>query len=466
MSFYNLITGGSVNMGTLVTDVLFVVCVVILLGRFELSARALVSRVLEAAGLLIIECSLDVLCYCFDLSDYPGPTFISLFAVLALYALAQSRLSHTDRLARSATFASIFVLVVSITRTVIPAVTWLERLSFGYFVPSALSYVCMVLSALCIRHFSVEKCSFVPWRYLPLILVIDVFGSLAGWTFVGLHDSYDFLDFVPTSGSFMVALSRDISQASLVVCTGFMALVLIAYFMFYVLAREHDRRAELLVTRKNEIDNANTAMITKSMYDSLRAIRHEIKNHDAYMAALIEAGDYDRLHEFLSTYALLHEEATHYVASGNPIVDAVVNSKTALARSKGLTLDAMLAVPPELPFDEEDIFSLLANLLDNAIEGTTLADGSESRPIQLKVRPEAGYYFISVTNPCDPNQVRHGRSGELVTSKRDREIHGYGTRIIKRIADKYHGHASFSVQGEAFVANVMLVRDEKREAEL
>lgn len=457
MSFYSLITGDVVNMGTFVTDALFAVCVVLLLGRLELRVRAVAMRAAEAVGLFLLGCSLDVLCGCFGVSGYPGPTFPSLLCILVVYAALQSSLSAIDRIARVVTFMSLFVLIVVVVRTILPTMTELRNYWFGYSVPSFVSYVCMVVSVVCIRRFSVEGFGFVPKSHLLLIVAIDVLGMIAGQEFLALHDTYDFLDVIPSSGSFLVGLSRNISKLNLVVCMSFIVLILLAYVMFYQLAKEHERRAELLVTKKSDIDSASMADVTRQTYEQLREMRHEIKNHDAYLAALLEAEDFDRMREFFSTHMATNAEVMHYVSSGNPIVDAVVNAKAAQARAQGVEIETVLAVPEELPFDEDDVFRLLANLLDNAIEGACSC-GLEGSSVKLKILPEAGYYFVKVENPCDPKTVRRGRSGELLTSKKDGDIHGYGTKVILHIAEKYQGTASFSLEGTTFTASVMLAR--------
>ncbi len=464
MSFFMLITAGTTNEGTLITDILFAVCLVIMVGRFEPKPGVIASRVVEVVILYVIECSLDVLCYyVFDISGYPGPSCVSLFAVLILYMLLQTQLILTDSLARGFTFAALFMILVNITRTIMPAITGLQNVSWGSMVPSAISYVCMVACAIFIRVFSIEKALFLPKHYVILIVAMDLLGALTGYMFLDLHESYDFFDAAPTSGSLLVNVSKSVSWVSLIVSASFIGLILLAYFMFYLLAKEHDHRAEELVTKKSEIDTESMIRVTRETYQQLRELRHEIKNHDAYLSALLEEGDIDKVREYFDEHAATNSEAMHYVTCGNPIVDSVVNSKTALARSQGIELDAVLAVPSELPFDEEDVFRLLANLLDNAIEGTR-ASGLSSGPIKLKIMPEAGYYFVSVSNPCDPDLVHRDEDGHFLTTKTDSDVHGYGTRVIKGIAEKYQGTAKFEVRDRTFRADVMLARGAEEES--
>ena len=464
MGLYSLLTGGSVNTGTLVTEMVFAVCVVVLLGDLHQSVRSIVRAVAEA---LLVYALINVMWMVLHYSvgaSTSAPSLPVLCLGLVVYACAQGNLSVVDRISRCATFAATFVLVISMTGVFTEAVAVLKRLWFGYAIPSVISYVAMLGTAIVLRVFSIVRFTFVPHYYILLIVATDLLGVWAGQSFIAYASGYRDMRTDSYASIVLNRYEQAISQVNIIVDISFLLLILVAYLMFYVLVKEHDERTELLVTKRNEADNASMARATRSLYESLREMRHEIKNHDAYMVSLVDAGEYGKLREFLSTYALLHEEATRYVASGNPLVDSVVNAKMALARSHGIEIETMLAVPSELPYEEDDIFCLLANLLDNAIEGTR-ASGLATGPIRLKVMPEAGYWFFWVENPCDRLRVRRNRKGELITSKHDDDVHGYGTRVIARIAEKYRGHASFTVRKDTFCASVMLAQETGREAD-
>lgn len=459
MNFFNYITGGTVNYGTLRTDILFAVCVVILLGRLEPRPKAVVGRIVEVAVLFVAQCAIDVVCYQIGFSSYPAPSFVPLGITLAVYALLQTGLDPIDRASRAFTFFALFVLNVSITRSIMPALTALQALSYGKSIPSAFSYIFMVVSAVYLRYFSLNRFNYVPRAYILLVAGMDILAIYAGQAFIELHNDYDIFDTAPTSGSFLVNLSLSITWVNLVVCASFALLTVLAYYMFYSLAREHDKRSELLVTKRTEADNATMAKETQQSYERLREIRHEIKNHDAYLAALIEAGEYNKLQEVFEAQKAERAEVLYSVNCGNRLVDAVVNSKMTVARKKGVLIKPILAIPSELPFSDDDVFCLLANLLDNAIEGTLLSDSPQG-PITVKAKPEAGYYVFTVTNPCDPKKVRRTRTGLFVTTKGDQDVHGYGTRVIRGIADKYQGAARFAVKKDGeFVASVMLAQN-------
>ena len=463
MSLFYLITSQTYNNGTLWTDILFAVCTVIVYGRFEWRLRTLAQRVVECAALFLLAELLDVTLNIFGLSGYPAPTYVALFVPHLLYAYSQERLGPTDRLVRLTTFCSLFMITVGFTRVVVPSIDVLAETEWGYSLTSLISYAAMFAAAFFVRGLNISSFLYVPRNFVFLVVTTDVLGATASQVFVNLRDTFSYFEEQSGIDETLQELTQAVSGVNLIVDVLFMLLVVVAYIMFYSLAEEHDQRAQDLVTRKSDIDNASIAATTKAVYQKLRELRHEIKNHDAYLVSLLDAGDYDRLREVLLKQVDERARTLDRVATGNLTVDAVVNAKMAEAASEGIPVKTMLAVPPELPFDDDDLFRLLANLLDNAIEGTRAAGGGGS--ITLAMVPEGSYWIVSVKNPCDPTLIRRRLDGTLRTSKDDAEVHGYGTRVIKGIAEKYNGTAKFDVAKDVFVASVLLESVEFEEDE-
>lgn len=456
MELFNLMTGQEVNAGTLVTDMLFAVCAVILFGDFKPKLRAIAMNVLEAVLVYALENSLWlVFNLALGLGSSSAPSFPALFSALAVCGLAQARLSLTDRIVRFSTFAAAFMIVVSMTGVFAAAVPVIYRFSFWMAIPSGLSYVLMLVFAVVLRVFSIERFRYVPRGFVVLIVATDVMGVVAAESFILFMSSFKDLQGYSYAANVLGQVNWSASLVNLLVDVSFLALILLSYIMFYVLAKEHEQRAELLITQKGESDAVAMMGVTCSMNENLREMRHELKNHDAYMAALLEAGEYDKLRTFFEDCQAINYDILHYVSCGNPLVDAVVNAKASLARSRGVQVETMLAVPEALPFSEGDVFSLVANLLDNAIEGT-LASAEPQGPVRLTIRPAGGYFVFSATNPCDPRKVRSTSQGGLLTSKKNGELHGYGTKVIKGIAQRYNGVARFKATGTTFEADVML----------
>ena len=456
MELFNLVAGNTVNAGTFVTDVLFAICAVVLFGDLRPTARGVAVSIAEAVLVYAMENALWlVFNLAFGLVSSSSPSFPALFCALAVYALVQNRLTPMDRVVRFSTFTAAFMITVSMTGIFAAALPAIQRLTFWAAIPSALSYLLMIAFAVVLRVFSVERFRFVPRGFVVLIVATDVLGVAAAESFILFMTDFKDLQGYSYASNVLGQVNQSASFTNLLVDVSFLLLILFSYIMFYVLAKEHEQRAELLITQKSESDAVAMMGVTCSMNENMREMRHELKNHDAYMAALLEEGEYDKLRIFFEDCRAINYDILHYVSCGNPLVDAVVNAKASLARSRGVQVETMLAVPEVLPFSEAAVFSLVANLLDNAIEGT-LASAEPQGTIRLTIRPAGGYYVFSTSNPCNPRKVRRSEAGGLLTSKGDGELHGYGTKVIKGIAERYRGVARFKVKGSTFEADVML----------
>lgn len=288
-------------------------------------------------------------------------------------------------------------------------------------------------------HF-MEPNAQMPWSFAVLILAVCLAGVLA----------------LALERSTIADFGTDDMVRSLFVSLGLQVATLVAYGMFALTVREyndelHLREQQLSLTRRLEALQAY-----RLSEQSLRELRHEVKNQYAYIRTLLARGDYEGAERFFGEMELRADPTLSLAASGNRAVDDVVNLEAAKAREAGVALDARLAVPEELSLDELDLCGLLFNLLDNAIEACADLDEGTERRITLAVTaaPEQGALVIVVSNPC-AHEPRVDAAGNLVTSKAEKG-HGHGTRIVRQIAEKYDGVADFRCEDGVFSARVLL----------
>ena len=100
-----------------------------------------------------------------------------------------------------------------------------------------------------------------------------------------------------------------------------------------------------------------------------------------------------------------------------------------------------------------DIFSLFGNILDNAIEHQSILE-PEKRFIHLSVRSTNQLLLIHAENHLEGELVM--RNGIPVTTKEDKNYHGYGMLSIRRIVEKYGGSFSISTEDQLFQIDIIL----------
>lgn len=238
---------------------------------------------------------------------------------------------------------------------------------------------------------------------------------------------------------------------SLIVGTMFI-INIVTYFMTYSICRERERVLAYQVERQKRSSLEELLSLSETRLAELREVRHDVKNQYAYMQTLLEEERYQDLkkyfNELIGTFARPLGEV---VESGNLFIDSALNLELSKARAAGLKLDVRVAVPHKLPFEQNGILALFTNVIDNAIEACVREKTFEAE-IKVVVGMKGDYLFLCVTNPT--KVLRTGGDGE--TSKKDKRLHGFGTRIIKKVVKKYNGYYRCCVQDGFFVSEALL----------
>lgn len=101
-----------------------------------------------------------------------------------------------------------------------------------------------------------------------------------------------------------------------------------------------------------------------------------------------------------------------------------------------------------------DLYLLLRNGLDNAIEAVEQLEKAEHRVIDVKVYRRDQVLMIQIQNPYCGRLVF--RNGLPRTTKSDPRFHGYGLKLIRQIAKKYGGEITVNGENRMFSLRVIL----------
>ncbi len=422
-----------------VTNTFFALAVVLLLSDIKWDVKGVLRTLWDAFACWlggVVFCSI-----CNLLFGQSGVTDRVMMALtLLLYALLRSKYRPATRALRAAVFYSCMMQVLTVSEPLGELVkdyinetyTWAEHLTWLVVVLMSLAVL------LFLRRFSTEKISFLPTFPAVLVTGMAAFGVL------------------------LQAVSEAIGvpkQYAVLVAGCFWLLELMGYYMFYVVSMEYDKNLELLSIQHKETLDEELLGLSRDNYEEMHKIRHEIKNHLAYIQVLSEHKEYEKLQEYLVTVSGETEELFRFVECGNDVVNAVMNHAIKQAEAHGITVETQIVVPKLLPYRETELCSLLSNLMDNAVEGA-MASGAEHPVVTVSIRPQQDYLFLRVTNPVD-GSIPPSRRLSLQTTKENRQVHGYGTKIIRTVAERYQGSVKFDVRDGRFLADVMLYLEEE-----
>ena len=108
----------------------------------------------------------------------------------------------------------------------------------------------------------------------------------------------------------------------------------------------------------------------ESMYNQVRGWRHDWRNHIQMMKSYTAAGDLEGIRRYLDALEGDLKTIEPAVRTGNPMTDAILNSKISLARSRNIPVTIDAHIPVTLTTPEIDLCVIIGNLFDNAIEAS------------------------------------------------------------------------------------------------
>ena len=213
-----------------------------------------------------------------------------------------------------------------------------------------------------------------------------------------------------------------------------------------------NRRAnQKIAAYQQELIKAHYAEV-ESMYKKMRGWRHDYRNHIQMMKELAANGDMDALKAYLDELDTDLNTVDTVVKTGNPMADAILNSKISLARSRNIPTQVDAHIPVKLKMSELDLCCIIGNLFDNAMEAS-MALPEEKRMIRVYMDMKGTQLYISFTNFTAGNKLP--KEGKLFRSTKG-EGHGFGLVRIDAIVERLDGYISRNSEDGAFTTEILL----------
>lgn len=141
------------------------------------------------------------------------------------------------------------------------------------------------------------------------------------------------------------------------------------------------------------------------------------------------------------------------VETGNEALDVILTEKSLLCHKNGINLTCMADCSDLAFISESDLYVLFGNAVDNAIEAVMRLDDENKRYIGLTVHTVGALITLNMNNYYE-GKCEFGEDGMPLTTKMEKDFHGYGMKSIKMIVDKYGGDLSVVVGNGVFNLNI------------
>lgn len=142
--------------------------------------------------------------------------------------------------------------------------------------------------------------------------------------------------------------------------------------------------------------------------------------------------------------------------TGNPVLDTILTSKSMYCTNHDITFTCVADGKLLNFMDVMDLCSMVGNALDNAIEYEEKKQDIEKRLIHVSLSNYKQFVLFKVENYCE--DTLSFEDGLPTTTKKNKELHGYGLKSVRYIVDKYSGILTVQVSNEWFTLKVLFPR--------
>lgn len=137
------------------------------------------------------------------------------------------------------------------------------------------------------------------------------------------------------------------------------------------------------------------------------------------------------------------------VKTGNDALDLILTEKSLSCRKNRISLTCFADCSRLGFISNADLYGLFGNIVDNAMEAVMKIEDETKREMSINVRNINSFISIEAENYYD-GEVKTDDSGMPVTTKKNKDYHGYGLKSVSLIVEKYGGDLRISADGNIF----------------
>ena len=181
------------------------------------------------------------------------------------------------------------------------------------------------------------------------------------------------------------------------------------------------------------------------MYIKVHDLKHQVSilRRGGEEAEKILSG----LESVISNYDSVH-------LTDNRVMNIILSEKWQYCSKHNIKLSCTVDPEAFKKIDNIHLYSLLGNILDNAIEAVMKIKNKDKRLISLVISKKKGVSIIQTYNYYVGDIVVE--NGLPITNKDKKEVHGFGLKSIRYIVDLYRGNVSFNIEKDIFNLQIIV----------
>lgn len=185
--------------------------------------------------------------------------------------------------------------------------------------------------------------------------------------------------------------------------------------------------------------------------DLLTHLMHDLKHQVASMLVSQSDDQRDNLLKQIEQNLMVYD-ADYWMT--NEALNTALTERTLYCRKHNIQVMCMADCDSMRFVKTADMYLILRNGLDNAIEAVCRMENTGRRVVDLKIYRWKQVLMIQIQNSYTGRLVF--RNGLPRTTKADSQFHGYGLKLIRQVARKYGGEMTVNAEHQVFSLRVVL----------
>lgn len=256
------------------------------------------------------------------------------------------------------------------------------------------------------------------------------------------------------TSSVIKSYHSDIIAIYYIIAIGLIVLNLVVFHLISEILENSRNMKEAEALRQQSIGQLELYNSMRENYNIQRQRTHEYKNQIVCMDMLMKKKDYSKLEDYIGNISDGLDAQLDMVDTNNDVVNAIFNAKYYEAIKNDVLVVLKINDLSDIKISDNDIVTILSNLLDNAIEAVKQCDIGK-RIVKIKMLYEDAVLSIAVSNSYKAEPVLT-EDGYIRTTKKDREEHGWGMRNVVATLEKYNAEYIIDYKNGEFVFSIIM----------
>jgi signal transduction histidine kinase len=296
---------------------------------------------------------------------------------------------------------------------------------------------------------------------LLLLFVLKVFRPLYMMMLDNMKTGWGLLCVIPIlSCSLMYTLFyysinvRELPKIIIPICIT-VAFTLIIYGVICVFFRQMQEKfameneQQLLKIQVTALQNQADAVL--EMNEKTRILRHDARHYLHNFEALLKSGKTETAQNFIDRFEDMLEQSAIPKYCENHTINAILAYYLENAKNEGIDIDTRLDIPENLPIDEMELSTVLANAIENARHACAKMPRNAKKTLEI----------LSVSSPHFVFEITNSYCGEVLFDKNglplsEKAEHGIGTQSIDAFVKKYNAILDYQAENDIFRLRMLL----------